>query len=289
MHVVADENERAFVLTERADEGVDRADIEMGRRLVHEEEVGRIKEQLDQGETRFFTAAEHADRLENVVAAKEKRAEHGPRSLFRDRLGNIEHALEDGVPDVEHLNPMLREITDPDVVPRDAFALLHRQHSGEQLEQGRFPGAVGSDEDGPLSALGFEIQLPVDDQLAVGVPHVLEGDGAQTAPRRLREMELDRLRLRGRARRFSPSDRSASACSGPAMPCSPSPGSDRRNAGVIRFPFAGFCRRRAAALRAPLFVRRSCPSCRDNGSIWRARSRRCCRRARSEIRDRARS
>ena len=62
MHVVADENERAFVLLERADERVDRADIEVRRRLVHEQEIRRIKEQLDEREARFLAAAQHADR-----------------------------------------------------------------------------------------------------------------------------------------------------------------------------------------------------------------------------------
>ena len=87
MDVVADENERPFVLRERADERVDRADVEMRRRLVHEQEIRRIEQQLDQREPRFFAAAEHADGLENVVAAEEKRAEHGARGLLRHRLG----------------------------------------------------------------------------------------------------------------------------------------------------------------------------------------------------------
>ena len=61
------------------------------------------------------------------------------------------------------------------------------------------------------------------------------------------------------------------------------------SSGARRFPAAGSCRRRAAALRAPLSVRCSCPSCRGNARALPARSRRCCRRAGSGTRGRARS
>ena len=146
------------VLRERADQGVDRADIEMRRRLVHQQKVRRIEQQLDEGEARFLAAAQNADRLENIVAAKEKRAENGAGGLFRNGIGDIEHALENGLPDVEHLDAMLGKVTNPDVVPEVALALLHRQNAGEQFEEGRFAGAVRPDQDGALSALGGEVQ-----------------------------------------------------------------------------------------------------------------------------------
>ena len=76
MDVVADENERPFVLFERADQGIDRADIEVRRRLIHEQQIGRMEQQLDEREPRFLAAAQDADRFENVVAAKKKRAEN---------------------------------------------------------------------------------------------------------------------------------------------------------------------------------------------------------------------
>ena len=86
MHVVADENERPFVLLERADQGVDRADVEMRRRLVHEQKIRRIEQQFDEREARFLAAAQDADRLENIVAAEKERAENGSGGLFRNRI-----------------------------------------------------------------------------------------------------------------------------------------------------------------------------------------------------------
>ena len=44
----------------------------MRRRLVHEQEIRRIKQQFDEREARFFAAAQDANRFENIVAAKKK-------------------------------------------------------------------------------------------------------------------------------------------------------------------------------------------------------------------------
>ena len=68
MDIVTDENQRPLVLLKRANERVDRADIEVRRRLVHQEKIRRVEQNLHQREPRFFPAAEHADRFENVVA-----------------------------------------------------------------------------------------------------------------------------------------------------------------------------------------------------------------------------
>ena len=56
MHIVTDEDERAFVVFQRADEGVDRGDVEVGRRLVHQEEIRRLHEETGKGEAGFFAA-----------------------------------------------------------------------------------------------------------------------------------------------------------------------------------------------------------------------------------------
>ena len=43
MNVVTNKDERPVILLERADEGIDLADIEMCRWLVHEQKVRRIE------------------------------------------------------------------------------------------------------------------------------------------------------------------------------------------------------------------------------------------------------
>ena len=83
IHVVADENERAFVLLQSAPISASMlADVEVRRRLVHEQQVRRIEQQLHEREPAFFAAAQHADGLEDVVPAEQERAEHGAGGLF---------------------------------------------------------------------------------------------------------------------------------------------------------------------------------------------------------------
>ena len=43
MNVVTNKDERPVILLERADEGIDRADIEMCGRLIHEQKVRWIE------------------------------------------------------------------------------------------------------------------------------------------------------------------------------------------------------------------------------------------------------
>ena len=48
------------ILLQRADERVDAGHVEMRRRLVHEQEIRRIEQQLDQRQPALFAAAEDA-------------------------------------------------------------------------------------------------------------------------------------------------------------------------------------------------------------------------------------
>src|SRR5450432_4523882 len=72
INVVADENECAFELFQRINERVNARHVEVRRRLVHEQQVRRVEQQFHEREPAFFTAAQHADLFEDVVAAKKK-------------------------------------------------------------------------------------------------------------------------------------------------------------------------------------------------------------------------
>ena len=67
MHVVADKHQRALELRQSLDHRVDAAHVEMRRRLVEQEKVGRVEQQLGQRESALFAPAQHADFLENIV------------------------------------------------------------------------------------------------------------------------------------------------------------------------------------------------------------------------------
>ena len=97
MHVVADENERAFVWFQRLDERVHARQIEMRRRLVHQQQVRRIEQELHQREPAFFATAQYTHWFENIVAAKQKTAEDIADGLLGHALRRVERLLQNGV------------------------------------------------------------------------------------------------------------------------------------------------------------------------------------------------
>ena len=118
VHVVADEVERAFISLQGGDERVDRHDIEVRRRFVHEEEVRRIDHQLHQGEAGFLTTRKDGDALVHVVLAEEERAEHAAGLLFGEavlRGAEFHDVLEDGQLRVEVIDAVLGEVARDDV------------------------------------------------------------------------------------------------------------------------------------------------------------------------------
>ena len=193
--VVADEDERALVRLERADERVDAGHVEVRRRLVHQQEVRRVEKKLHERESALLAAAEHGDRFEHVVAGEQERAEHGARGLLGHRLGRVERLGEHGAFGIQHLDAVLGVVTGFHVQAELARAGLDRQDPREELEQRRFPRAVRADEHDPLAALGLEVHAPVDDVLTVRVMDVLQLDHAPAAALGLRELEADRAAI----------------------------------------------------------------------------------------------
>jgi hypothetical protein len=72
MHVMADENESILVLLEGLDQRVDARHVEMRGRLIEEQQVGRLEQDLHERKTAFLTAAQHSDPLKDIVTAEEK-------------------------------------------------------------------------------------------------------------------------------------------------------------------------------------------------------------------------
>src|SRR5688572_25444104 len=82
VNVVANENESAFKLLQRADQGLNARHVQMGGRLIHQQQVGWIEKELDQGQPAFLSAAQNVHAFIDVVPAKEKAAQNGPNKLL---------------------------------------------------------------------------------------------------------------------------------------------------------------------------------------------------------------
>ena len=84
MHVMADEDEGAFKLLQGQDEAFDGPDVQVGRRLVHEQQVRRIDEELHEVQAALFTTGEHLALLVHVLALEEEAAEDAAGLVFTD-------------------------------------------------------------------------------------------------------------------------------------------------------------------------------------------------------------
>ena len=69
---MADENESPNELTQGGHKRIDAGNVEVGRRLVHQQQVGRIEEQLHQSQAGLLTTAEHGHFFEDVVIPEEE-------------------------------------------------------------------------------------------------------------------------------------------------------------------------------------------------------------------------
>jgi len=84
VHIVGDEDEGAFVGFEREDERFDGEDVEVGGRLVHQENIRGIDEELDEVEAGFFATAENGRFFEDVVSLEKEGAKDAAGLVFAE-------------------------------------------------------------------------------------------------------------------------------------------------------------------------------------------------------------
>ncbi len=97
MDVVGNEYQGAFVAFQRGNEGVDREDIKVGGRLIHEQQVRRIDEEFHQVQTRLLATGKNGDALFHIGAAEQERPENGPCLVLAQGRAGGHHFFQHGV------------------------------------------------------------------------------------------------------------------------------------------------------------------------------------------------
>src|ERR1035441_7897445 len=144
----------------------------MRGRLVHEQQVRRIQQQLHQRQAALLTAAEHLDLLEHIVPAEEKTAEQRADELLCQALRGVERLFEHRAVQVQHVHAILRVVAGLDVVAEGVRALLRRQDAPEYLQQGGLARPVRPHQHDALAALRLEIHPAIHLVFAVGIVDV---------------------------------------------------------------------------------------------------------------------
>src|SRR5207245_660656 len=179
-------------------------DVEMVRRLVEDEEVVVLGDELREGEARPLAAAELADAAVDRGPPEPEAAEEPPRPrLRRRRIPHAADLLEEGAGEVELLR-LLREIADLQVLAPEDGSRVRLLTSDQDLEEGRLPGAVRADEADLVPLRQVEVDVREEEAASVGLRDALEAHDPRTRGARPKgEAEGARGRWR-RLRRLAP-------------------------------------------------------------------------------------
>jgi len=132
-----------------------RSHIEMICRLVQQQEIGALQREPGQRHAAALTAAEHADRLEDIVARKEEASQEVARLRQRQVLhlqNGIEHRLVGIQPGAG-----LRQVAGDDAGAQTRRAAQRLDLLQDCLDERGLAGAVGADQGHALSAADFQV------------------------------------------------------------------------------------------------------------------------------------
>src|SRR5439155_25768060 len=116
------------------------------RRLVEDREVVVLSDELREGEARAPSAAELPDAAVDRIPSEPEPPEEAPRPWFgRRRMAHAADLFQEGAREVKFLR-LLGEVADGQVLASKHGACVRLLASDQDLEEGRLPGAVRTDE-----------------------------------------------------------------------------------------------------------------------------------------------
>src|SRR2546426_11239581 len=178
--VVAHDEQHARIRPQGRCDDLLALDVEVVRRLVEDEEVVILGDEFREGEARAFAAAELADAAVDGIPPEPEAAEEAPRPrLRRRRIPHAADLLEEGAGEVEFFR-LLREIADVQVLAAEHGSRVRLLASDEDLEEGRLPGTVRTDEADLVPLRQLEVDVREEEAAAVGLRDALEAHDPRT-------------------------------------------------------------------------------------------------------------
>src|SRR5690606_18645320 len=190
--VVRDEDDGSGVGAQRGEDLLPRGGVEVVRRFVEQEDVGRGDDEHRERQPGLLPAGEHLRRLVGVVPGEEEGAEHRPHLGVGEVRGGGAQVLHHGPVDVEGLVLLgvvayLQPVAGHD---RTGVRLLD---AGEDAQQGRLARAVEPQHDDLRAAVDGEVDVGEHLQRAVGLRQPLGGERDLAARRRVGEAQVGDL------------------------------------------------------------------------------------------------
>ena len=200
--VVGDEHDRALVVRQGVQQRPLGVEIEVVGRLVEKEKIRRAQEKTGQRQPASFAAGEDRGLLLHGLSRKQERpqdvadlGEHGERRRVGHGLAHRPGGIE--------IVPVRAVVGDPDVVAKFPTPGVQAFLTGDQPDEGGFPGAVRSHEREALAALHDEVHVAEDLVGSEGLGNRAERYEDPPGTRRMRQAQGHPPGLR---RHFDPLD-----------------------------------------------------------------------------------
>ncbi len=157
--VVRDDEDRPLELADRPFEGVAGPDVEVVRRLVHDQQVGRGGRQPGQRGLALLAAGELADVVQDEIAGEAEPGEE-VADVPLDPVGVVlgPDGAEDGGLGRERFEPLV-VVADQDLVAELDLARVGRDLADQGLDQRRLPRAVRAEDADALAAEEREVEV----------------------------------------------------------------------------------------------------------------------------------
>jgi chorismate synthase len=140
--------------------GLRRIDVQVIRRLVHDQDVGPIEQKLGHRDAGAFAAAEHFDGLVDVVAGGRASAARTARTSPVGDFAVAADFLGDGAFGIE-IAEALVVIADVEVRAPADFAGVGVAAAEQDFQQRGLARAVGADDADALAARDFQVDVLV--------------------------------------------------------------------------------------------------------------------------------
>ncbi len=191
--IVRHEQHRPGEAADRFEQHILRAQVEVVRRLVQQDEIRRTHQHACQRITIALAAAQHAKCLEHIIAREEECAEQVAQLSRRNLRRRAADVFQHLCVWIEHFVLVLREIVGQHIVAVADSAFGRIFHLRQHADQRRFARAVRAHQRDAVTTLDGEVYV-LQDLLRL-VPFGKAADLAHqtSARRRLREGEMDRL------------------------------------------------------------------------------------------------
>ena len=130
---MGNEDDRAGEVRQGIGEHIDRSRIEVVRRLVEQQGIGRLNQHPGECNTIAFPSAQGLDRLLLIVTGKEEGAGQSAKEIRFRRAGDFSQGFQDRVFGVQRFGLVLGKVVKANAVADGARPCVGRQDTGQHF------------------------------------------------------------------------------------------------------------------------------------------------------------